>query len=145
MPRPRSPAFPPLAYLRFALVLAGVLMAAPAARADFTLCNKTAHPMVVAIGLQRGKAWHSEGWWRVAPGGACRVLVKGRLRARYYYLLAVHEGVAGNWDGPVAFCVSARNFSIKGRENCAKRGFARAGFLEVDTQGKLTWVQNLSD
>jgi uncharacterized membrane protein len=41
--------------------------------------------------------------------------------------------------------VSSKNFSIKGRENCRKRGYERIGFFEVDTANQLTWVQNLSD
>jgi uncharacterized membrane protein len=114
------------------------------ARADFKVCNRTAHTAVLAIGLQKRSNWVSEGWWRVKPQ-KCRTLVKGPLKARYYYLLAVHEGVDGFWEGFQQFCVSSKNFSIKGRENCRKRGYERIGFFEVDTANKLTWVQNLSD
>ena len=114
------------------------------ARADFKVCNRTSHTAVLAIGLQKRADWVSEGWWRVKPQ-KCRTLLKGPLKARYYYLLAVHEGVDGNWDGSRHFCVSRKNFSVKGRENCLKRGYERVGFFEVDTSNRLTWVQNLSD
>jgi uncharacterized membrane protein len=114
------------------------------ARADFKVCNRTAHTAVLAIGLQKRSSWVSEGWWRVKPQ-KCRTLVQGPLKARYYYLLAVHEGVDGYWEGSRPFCVSSKNFSVKGRENCRKRGYERIGFFEVDTANKLTWVQNLSD
>ena len=89
--------------------------------------------------------YNSADSFRLAGGFKCRTLVKGPLKARYYYLLAVHEGVDGFWEGFQQFCVSSKNFSIKGRENCRKRGYERIGFFEVDTANQLTWVQNLSD
>ncbi|MEQ1754840.1 MAG: DUF1036 domain-containing protein [Micropepsaceae bacterium] len=118
--------------------------AAPVARAEFSVCNKTQHASLVAIGLIRAGNWSSEGWWRIEPQ-QCKVIVKGTLRARYYYLRAVHVGVEGDWEGNRYFCVTAKNFSIKGRKGCIKRGYGQSGFFEVDTGTKLTWVQNLSD
>lgn len=127
-----------------ALLVFACLFGASMARADFRVCNKTQHDAIIAIGLLKGKNWVSEGWWRIKPS-RCKQIVKGRLKARYYYLRAVHVGVEGDWDGNRSFCVTAKNFSIKGREDCLKRGYGQAGFFEVDTGKKLTWVQNISD
>lgn len=128
---------------RFGLAIAFLIAAAPA-RANFTVCNKTEHPLAVAIGRLDGKSWISEGWWRVAPKG-CTDILRGELKARYYYLRSVHLGVDGAWDGNRLFCVSRGNFTIKGRDNCAKRGYAQAGFFEIDTGNFPTWKLNLSD
>lgn len=130
-----------------ARILAAValfLAASAGARAEFSVCNKTQHPALVAFGLQRGATWGSEGWWRIEPQ-QCKVILKGNLRSRYYYLRAIHVGVEGEWEGNRYFCVAAKNFSIKGRKDCIKRGYGQSGFFEVDTGAKLTWVQNLSD
>ena len=120
------------------------LLAAAPAQASFTVCNKTTHPFLIAIGRPAGKGWVSEGWWRVEPE-ACADILRGALKARYYYLRGVHLGVDGAWDGNRFFCVATDNFTIKGRENCRKRGYGQAGFFEIDTRERDTWVQNLSD
>ena len=127
----------------FALAVVFAALASPA-RAEFSVCNKTTHPMMVAIGRAVKGTWVSEGWWRVEPQ-ACTEVLRGALKARYYYLRAVHLGVDGAWDGNRYFCVGADNFVIKGRESCGKRGYGQAGFFEVDTGERASWVQNLSD
>ncbi len=124
-------------------VVVPLLVAAPA-QAKFRLCNKTDHAMAAAIGYYKGKVWVSEGWWKVEPK-RCMDILRGALKARYYYLRGVHLGVDGAWDGNRYFCVAADNFTIKGRSNCSKRGFGQAGFFEIDTGVYTTWVQNLSD
>jgi len=128
------------------LVLAPFVLALSArpAAAKFEVCNKTDHAFAVAIGHRRGKEWVSEGWWRVEPK-ACQDILRGALKARYYYLRGVHLGVDGAWDGNRMFCVARDNFTIRGRADCAKRGYGQAGFFEVDTGEYTTWVLNLSD
>jgi uncharacterized membrane protein len=120
-----------------------VALAAPA-QAKFAVCNKTEHTLAIAIGFMRGGEWVSEGWWRVEPK-TCTDVLRGALQARYYYLRGVHLGVDGAWDGNRRFCVKAQNFSIKGRDNCKKRGYGEAGFFEIDTGDYRDWVLNLSD
>jgi uncharacterized membrane protein len=132
-----------LRLLACALALAGLAVASPA-RADFTVCNKTQHPAMVAIGYLREGTWSSAGWWRVKAQG-CTLVLRGTLKSRYFYLRGIHVGVEGNWDGNRYFCVATKNFTIMGRKDCVKRGYSVAGFFEVDTGQELTWVQNLSD
>ena len=127
------------------LVLAAfALLGAEPAAAKFRVCNKTDHPVSIAIGRVSAKGWASEGWWQVKPQD-CADILRGALKARYYYLRGVHMGVDGAWEGNRFFCVAADNFTIKGRGNCAKRGYGEAGFFEIDTGEYTTWVQNLSD
>lgn len=131
-----------LSVLFFAAALP--FLAAAPAEAKFRVCNKTDHAVAIAVGHMRGRAWTSEGWWNVKAGG-CADILRGALNARYYYLRGVHLGVDGAWDGNRFFCVAPDNFTIKGRGNCAKRGYGEAGFFEIDTGEYSTWVQNLSD
>ena len=132
-----------LLYLLLGGLTLPMLLAVPA-HADFALCNKSAHTAVVAIGFKGKTDWVSEGWWRIKPN-ACRTLLTGPLRTRYYFIHAAQEGVDGDWDGPYMFCVQAKNFSIKGRKDCRKRKLGEARFFAVDTGKELTWVQNVSD
>ena len=125
----------------FALLMP--LAAAPA-YAKFSVCNKTDHPFLIAIGRKHKGAWVSQGWWRVEPK-ACQDILRGALRARYYYLRGVHIGVDGAWDGNRFFCVARDNFTIKGRDSCAKRGYGQAGFFEIDTGNFTDWSMSLSD
>lgn len=129
--------------VRCAFLFAMLALAAPS-QAKFAVCNKTSHPLMVAIAYSGTEGWRSEGWWRVAPE-SCSDILAGPLKARYYYVRGVHVGVDGGWDGNRFFCVGADNFSIKGRERCRKRGYFQAGFFEVDTGEKSSWTQNLSD
>ncbi len=118
--------------------------AALPAHADFKVCNQTKAAMKVAFGRFNGTEWMSEGWWSINPR-RCRVLLSGKLQARYYYLYASNGG-AGSWDGNKGFCVStATTFQAAGRANCAARGFDRKGFFEVDTGAKTDFTQSLSD
>jgi uncharacterized membrane protein len=125
------------------LFFALTLVAQPA-RAAFSVCNKTTHPLLVAIARPSAQGWISEGWWRI-EASACADILQGPLKARYYYVRGVHLGVDGAWDGNRFFCVAADNFVIRGRDKCKKRGYGQAGFFEIDTGDKTAWVQNLSD
>lgn len=130
--------------LRVLTVLAALAVLSQPAAASLRVCNKTDQPIAVAIGRIQAKTWLSEGWWRV-EAQSCQDILQGALKARYYYLRGVHLGVDGAWDGKRFFCVAEDNFTIKGRENCRKRGFGQAGFFEIDTGEYSDWVQNLSD
>lgn len=111
--------------------------------AAFNLCNKTKAAVRAAMGRFDGTQWTSEGWWTVQPG-KCAGLINGPLQARFYYFYAT-DG-AGIWEGKTSFCVAARgSFKAEGRANCARRGFDRRGFSEVDTGRNADWTQTLSN
>lgn len=130
--------------MRATLAALVMLLLALPCRAAFLVCNKTAHETKVALGRFDGSAWSSEGWWTVAPK-ACEKLIAGPLDARYYYLYAT-DGGTGSWDGKNGFCVApADKFAIKGRSDCAKFGYDRKGFFEIDTGQARDYTQNLSD
>jgi uncharacterized membrane protein len=131
----------------FLAVAVGLLalpcLAAPALAA-FSVCNKTGQAVRAAIGRFDGTNWTSEGWWTV-KAGACATLLTGPLQGRFYYMYAT-DGAAGIWDGKTRFCVAPeKRFKSVGRADCAKNGFDRRGFFEVDTGKKPDWTQTLSN
>ena len=134
--------------MRKVLLLATAMLLGSAllgpAFAAFQLCNKTALPVRAALGRFDGTQWTSEGWWTVKPK-ECQPLLTGPLQARYYYLYVSDSG-AGVWDGKFHFCVApASRFKAESRADCAKRGFDRRGFFQVDTGHDPDWTQNLSN
>jgi uncharacterized membrane protein len=130
-----------------ALLAAPLLAAAfwPAqASAAFSVCNKTAHQVAVALGYFDGADWSSSGWWMV-EAGRCAELVKEDLPARYYYLYAADRGDGGAWDGDRSFCVAQGRFNIQGRGDCARQGYQVKKFFQVDTGQSIDWTENLAD
>jgi uncharacterized membrane protein len=118
--------------------------AATPALAGLNVCNKTALPVRTAVGRFDGTNWTSQGWWTVQPK-TCAGILTGPLQGRFYYLYA-SDGGAGTWDGKTHFCVAPdKRFKSVGRADCAKRGFDRRGFFEVDTGNKPDWTQSLSN
>jgi len=137
-----------LNYFRLLLVwlAAGVAMAANAgvARADLKLCNATSSRIGVAIGYQDPKGWATEGWWNIASQ-TCETLLKGKLGSRFYYVHAVDYDRGGEWGGTNMMCTADKVFTIRGVEDCLRRGFKRTGFFEVDTQNSSDWTIRLTD
>ena len=125
-------------------VLIGTFVAAPPARAGFSVCNKTTNAASVALGYYDGSDWSSAGWWNIGAG-ACAELITTPLPARYYYLYAVHQDVGGAWDGDRSFCVSTDSFRIKGRRDCLAQGHEVRRFFQVDTGNSPDWTENLAD
>ena len=42
-------------------------------------------------------------------------------------------------------CTTEKAFTIKGVQDCGKRGYKRTGFFEVDTQDASDWTIRLTD
>jgi uncharacterized membrane protein len=130
--------------MRLLLALICLMATTGPARADLSVCNKSSHRVIVALGHFNGSYWAGKGWWRLAPT-ACFKLISGPLNARYYYFYAT-DGAFLSWDGDKPFCVGALGqFSDLRRGNCAKRGLNERGFFEVDTGNHLDWTQVISD
>ena len=127
------------------LVAGGALSAtAGAAWADLKLCNATSSRIGVAIGYQDPKGWATEGWWNIASQ-ICETLLKGKLGSRFYYVHAVDYDRGGEWGGTNMMCTADKVFTIRGVEECTRRGFKRTGFFEVDTQNSNDWTIRLTD
>ncbi len=145
------PSPPPLSsqrLLRHAVAsLVGMLVAALTAmeaRADLKLCNTTSSRIGVAIGYQDPTGWTTEGWWNVAPQ-TCETLYKGALSSRFYYIHAIDYDRGGEWAGKSVMCTTDKSFTIRGVQDCGRRGYKGTGFFEVDTQEAKDWTIRLTD
>ena len=116
------------------------------AEAAFNVCNKTELADPGGAGPLRRHQLDQRRLVDDQRPQTCADLVTGPLQARYYYLYA-SDGAAGTWEGKTAFLRRARrpSFRAAGRGDCAKRGFDRRGFFEVDTGNKPDWTQTLSN
>jgi len=110
------------------------------------LCNRTDDLVWASIGYQNGDDKISSGWIRI-EAGSCRKAIKGKLLQDAYYVYAEAIDHSGSpvrrdgadlvWGGNDSFCTKATRFEIRGRENCAARGFDERGFLRVETGDEL--------
>ncbi len=124
--------------------LAALAVAATPAKADFRLCNKTSSRVGIAVGYKDNDGWTTEGWWNLASG-ACEMLLRGTLVARYYYIYAVDYDRGGEWSGQAFMCTRDKEFTIRGTEDCLARGYDRTGFFEVDTGEQQSWTVQLTE
>lgn len=127
-------------------LLAGfcLLASMTAALADLRICNKTPSRVGIAVGYKDQDAWKTEGWWNVAAN-SCETLLAGPLVSRFYYLYAIDYDHGGEWSGRSFMCTQEKTFTIRGIEDCLKRGFERTGFFEIDTGEQRTWTVQLTE
>ena len=131
-----------------ALAAAALAVLAPAAAlADLRLCNTTTGRIGVAVGYKDASpaGWATEGWWNIAAQ-TCETIYKGKLSGRFYYVHAIDYDRGGEWAGQSFMCTSDKAFTIKGVQDCPKRGYSRTGFFEVDTGvNAQDWTIRLTD
>jgi uncharacterized membrane protein len=135
-------------FLHAAARIAGTALSctlfASLAHADLKLCNATSSRVGVAIGYQDKSGWATEGWWNI-PSRTCETLLKGALPSRYVYVHAVDYDRGGEWGGKNNMCTTEKSFTIRGVQDCTKRGYKRTGFFEVDTGEAKEWTIRLTD
>jgi uncharacterized membrane protein len=127
-----------------ALCCAALALLPQPAWADLKLCNTTSSRIGVSIGYRDSSGWTTEGWWTLA-GRTCETLYKGSLSSRYWYVHAIDYDRGGEWAGQSFMCTKDKAFTIKGVQECGKRGYKRTGFFEVDTQEANDWTIRLTD
>ena len=114
------------------------------------LCNDTPRMIWAALGQVRADDFESQGWLKV-QSGACVKAINEALEGRYYFVygesrrsesLEAADGFERTrryWGGDFGLCVKPTRFVIKGRENCAARGFREIKFLRLDTGRAVKW------
>ncbi|MCE1237443.1 MAG: DUF1036 domain-containing protein [Hyphomicrobiales bacterium] len=125
-------------------LVAVLLVVSGSAFADLRVCNKTGSRVGIAVGYKDEEAWKTEGWWNIA-GNSCETLLAGPLVSRFYYLYAVDYDHGGEWSGRSFMCTQEKTFTVKGIDDCLKRGFERTGFFEIDTGEQRTWTVQLTE
>jgi uncharacterized membrane protein len=113
----------------------------------YELCNDTEQVIFAAIGYPGDKDVVSTGWYKLQPG-ECSKPLKDRLQHDTYYTYAEAEHTAGEqaieWGGEHIFCTMDNRFTIRGKDDCEKRGFRQTGFHRVETGKKVGWTQTFS-
>ncbi len=130
--------------LLMALVLPAC-MASPA-HGEFRVCNQTLNLFNVAVGylveeaqVAESEGWWTEGWWTLAAN-SCTSPIKKKLQSKFFYLYGTDIYGEPAIVGKTAMCVSAKQFIIRGIEDCWVRGFEQVWFLEVDTKNAPSWT-----
>jgi uncharacterized membrane protein len=127
-----------------ATMFASGIALASAALADLKLCNTTSSRIGVAIGYQDPTGWTTEGWWNISAQ-TCETIYKGTLSSRFYYIHAIDYDRGGEWAGKSFMCTGDKSFTIRGVQDCSRRGYKNTGFFEVDTQEAKDWTIRLTD
>jgi uncharacterized membrane protein len=130
--------------LSMLLALLAAMLPINRAHADLKLCNTTSSRIGVAIGYQDPNGWTTEGWWNIASQ-TCETLYKGTLSSRFYYIHAIDYDRGGEWAGNSNMCTTEKSFTIRGVQDCLRRGYKGTGFFEVDTQESKDWTIRLTD
>jgi uncharacterized membrane protein len=130
--------------MRYVLLAATLCATAVPASADLKLCNTTSSRIGVAIGYQDTEGWATEGWWNIASQ-TCETLYKGQLASRFFYVYAIDYDRGGEWAGKSNMCIGDKSFTIRGVQDCQKRGHKAGGFFEVDTGEAKDWTVRLTD
>jgi uncharacterized membrane protein len=128
------------------VIALGLVASVTPASADLRLCNTTKGRIGVAIGYKdaSNEGWATEGWWNIAAQ-TCETVYKGTLSGRFYYIHAIDYDRGGEWAGQSFMCTSDKTFTIKGVQDCPKRGYSKTGFFEVDTGDAKDWTIRLTD
>ena len=121
-------------------------------RSGFHFCNDTQLLVWAAIGYRQSDEWRSSGWIRV-PAGNCAPAMTSALDEPVYYAYAEAVTQSGEvatrndvplvWGGDRSFCTKPTRFFIRGRTNCAARGYDEVPFQEVDVSGQETHTMRL--
>ena len=92
-----------------AVCLSALLAATPGSAASWTICNKTAEDLQVAIAyLHTSDQWLSEGWWTVkACGGCAQVMNLSKTDRVNQFFRAVTPVGEERVGGSHRFCVSS--------------------------------------
>ena len=127
----------------FLALLFGFLFAS-AAHADLRVCNKTGAMVNLAVGVNVGGNFATEGWWTVTPG-SCATPVRGPLKSRYVYLYAIDINAVDVTKGKAPMCVDSGKFRFSSITDCWRRGLQAANFVEIDTLDASDWTTFLAE
>jgi uncharacterized membrane protein len=139
-----SPARSRYGLLRLLAMLAAASWMSLPAAASLKLCNKTAARIGVAFGQANQDTLTSEGWFNLKPG-SCEDIVSGDLAEGPYFIHAIDYDRGGEWGGQDLMCISDTEFKIDGSADCYARGYTRAGFRRIETNGQKHWSIDLTD
>lgn len=119
-----------LAALGLGLVIGG------AARAEYSLCNKTSYTLNAAIGYVDGERLATRGWWRLRSG-QCKIVLQDQTKAGKYFVYAEsipgHRGPLRSWSGETPLCVENGGFfNLRNQEVCRDDPARQRSFFDQE-------------
>ena len=114
------------------------------ASGSFRVCNNTRALVNLAVGVNDGNDFATEGWWVVTPG-SCATPIHGPLKGRFIYLYATSVDSGELLEGSVSMCVDRVKFKAVSTADCWRRGLMSAAFSEIDTGVAADWTTFLKD
>ena len=70
------------------------------------------------------------------PAQTCETLYKGTLSSRFYYVHAIDYDRGGEWAGKSVMCTTDKTFTIRGVQDCARRGYQEHRLLRGRHPGR---------
>jgi uncharacterized membrane protein len=130
-------------FARFSALALLALFAAVPARAELTICNKTATPISLAVAFETTQDLVSQGWWTLDPD-QCQTTITVPLDRQYYYHYAVSPTMKVEWAGNFNFCTSDNpQFRISGAQSCEQRNYHTTGFRQIDVGDGKVFTLNI--
>jgi uncharacterized membrane protein len=126
-----------LAALAIAMLLA--VLPLVESRAEFTVCNQTLDVVNLAVGQEIHGTFQTDGWWTVGAN-RCVNVVREELTNRYIYIYATDVFGQPILSGSTDMCIERRRFTIRGIEDCWRRGHIGARYYEIDTLEQARWT-----
>ena len=119
----------------FPAVLALTLISG-AARAEYSLCNKTSYTLNAAIGYVDGDRLATRGWWRLRSG-QCKIVLTDNTSSGRYFVYAEsipgHRGAMRAWSGETPLCVENGGFfNLRNQEVCRDDPARQRTFFDVE-------------
>ncbi len=114
------------------------------ASAEFRVCNKTSSRVGIAIGFREGPINISQGWFNLKPN-SCDTPIKEDLKSGPYFVYGVDYDHGGEWSGKELLCISDREFYVESSKDCYSRGYDRAAYRRLDTNGQKNWTLEITD
>lgn len=110
----------------------------------YTVCNDGNADFWAALGMRSGADVESRGWWDVSAG-KCMSPIESVLGRDPVYLFVSKQGKARLVSGSVPFCITNRQFDIRGQDRCASRGYQAAGFLPTNLNGSPGFIAHVGN
>ncbi|MBY0423036.1 MAG: DUF1036 domain-containing protein [Parvularculaceae bacterium] len=119
----------------FSAVLGVSLFAVGAARAEYSLCNKTSYTLDAAIGYVDAERLATRGWWRLRPG-QCKIVLPDQIKPQLHFVYAEsiegHRGPLRAWSGETPLCVENDGFfNLRNQEVCRDDPARQRNFFDV--------------
>jgi len=115
-----------------AVILSGLSLPA---KADLTVCNRTADPLTVAVAyVNPSGGFISEGWWTLPACGGCKFVLSSSETTDPHNVFVHAHGGGLRWEGTSHFCTAKKAFTIVGNRNCEARGFKETSFMHVTSE-----------